>query len=306
MNFNFIKFHKIYYLFSGLLVVGSIVALIMFGLKFSIDFKGGSILELEFQNVRPTNQIIQDKIKDLNLGEVILQPTGEKGLILRTKEIDESTHQALKNKLSEPSPFTEKSFETVGPLIGQELAQKTWKVIILSLIAMLIYIALAFRKVKKPISSWQYGLFSVLALAHNVLVPMGVFAVLGRYNNVEVGVPFVVALLTIVGYSINDTVVVFDRIRENLLKRASENFEEVVNISLNQTFGRSINTVLTVLFSLVVIYFFGGETLKYFVLTMIIGIAVGAYTSVFIASPLLVTWWKRKFKRVDPVRSSHL
>lgn len=299
MHFDFVKFRKIYYIFSGLLVLGSITALVMFGLKFGIDFKGGSILEVDFQNTRPTNQTIQDKIKDLNLGEVTLQPTGEKGLILRTKEIDEATHQKIIEKINEISPITEKRFETVGPLIGQELAQKTWKVIILSLLAMLIYIALAFRKVKKPISSWQYGLFSILGLVHNVLVPIGVFAVLGKYYNVEIGVPFIVALLTIVGYSINDTVVVFDRVRENLLRRASENFEEVVNISINQTFGRSINTVLTVLFSLVAIYFFGGDTLKYFVLAMIIGIAVGAYSSVFIAAPFLVTWWKRKLNRVD-------
>ncbi len=296
MNFNFIKFRKIYYIFSGVLVIGSLTALIIFGLKPGIDFIGGSITEVEFQNDRPTNQLIQDKLKDLNLGEITLQPAGEKGLILRTKEIDESTHQALKNKLFELSPFTEKSFETVGPLIGQELTQKTWQVIVLSLLAMLIYIALAFRRVKRPISSWQYGFLSILGLVHNVLIPIGVFAVLGRYYNVEIGIPFVVALLTVVGYSINDTIVVFDRVRENLLKRASENFEETVNISVNQTFGRSINTVLTVLFTLIAIYFFGGETLKYFTLAMIIGITVGAYSSIFIASPLLVTWWKRKIK----------
>jgi preprotein translocase subunit SecF len=299
MQFNFIKYRRIYYIFSAILVIGSLVVLVMFGLKLGIDFIGGTIMEVDFQGTRPENQIIREKIKDLNLGEITLQPTGENGLILRMKEIDESTHQQLKDKLAEFSPIIEKRFETIGPLIGRELTQKTWQVIILSLLAMLVYIALAFRKVKRPVASWQYGILSIVGLIHNVLIPIGVFAVLGRYYNIEIGIPFVVALLTIVGYSINDTVVVFDRIRENLLKRASESFDEVVNISINQTFGRSVNTVLTVLFTLTAIYFFGGETLKYFALAMIIGIAVGAYASVFICSPLLVSWWRKKQGKIS-------
>jgi len=296
MKFNFLKFRVIYFTFSSILVLASITALVLFGLKSGIDFKGGSIYEIDFQSNRPTNQIIQEKIKDLNLGEVQIQPTGKNGIIIRTKEIDESTHQLLKSKLNELSPITEKRFEVIGPLIGQELSQKTWKVILLSLLAMLVYIAIAFKKVKRPISSWQYGILSIIGLVHNVLIPMGVFAVLGKYNNVEIGIPFVVALLTIIGYSINDIVVVFDRIRENLIRKSAENFEDVVNISINQTFGRSVNTVMTVLISLFAIYFWGGETLKYFSLTMIIGIGVGAYTSICIAAPLLVFWWKRKQK----------
>lgn len=292
---NFVRYRKLYYLISIILVLSSLAAVFRFGLKMGIEFTGGTLIELQFAG-RPANQEIQDKLAKLNLGEILVQPTGEKGVFLRLKEIDEATHQQVLKELSPSSSVsetggpTEMSFESIGPTIGRELEQKTGVAIILALLAITIYIAFAFRKVSGRVNSFQYGLASLVALFHDVIVPIGVFAVLGKLYNMEITISFVAALLTILGFSVHDTIVVFDRIRENLLKRSSLSFEEVVNQSLNQTLGRSINTVLTVLFTLLAIFFFGGESLRDFSLALIIGITSGAYSSIFIASPLLVSW----------------
>jgi len=292
MQFNFTKYSKIYYIISGILIVASIVSLFMFGLKFGIEFIGGSNMQVEFQNQRPSNEEIQNALKSFDLGEITIQPTGEKGAILQFKGVDEATHQQILAELNKSTPAAEKSFQYIGPSIGQELRNKTELAIFLALVAITLYIAFAFRKVSKPVSSWKYGIASLIALVHDVLVPLGIFSILGRFYNIEITVPIVAALLTILGFSVHDTIVIFDRIRENILRRGMGQFEETVNWSLNQTLGRSISTVLTVEFVLVSIYFLGGETLKYFALTLIIGITSGAYSSIFIASPLLVSWYK--------------
>ena len=289
---NFVKYRKLYYSLSVILIILSLLAIWRFGLKLGIEFTGGTLMELRFENSF-SNQEIQDKLAKLNLGEVLIQPTGEKGVFLRLKEIDEATHQQILTELGSPQ---EMSFESIGPTIGQELEQKTGLAVVLALLAITVYIAFAFRKVSGRVSSFQYGLASLIALFHDVLVPIGIFAALGHFFQIEITISFVAALLTVLGFSVHDTIVVFDRIRENLLKRSSLSFEEVVDQSLNQTLGRSINTVLTVLFTLLAIFFFGGETLKDFSLALIIGITSGAYSSIFIASPLLVSWqsWGRK------------
>jgi len=292
MNIPFLKYTKVYYIFSGVLILASLISLLIFGLRFSIDFSGGSILEVNFEN-RPENQIIQEKLKDLNLGEMVVQPTGEKGVIMRMKEIDEDIHQQIISRLQEIQPkIEEKRFESIGPVIGKELRQKTIILIIVSLAALLIYITIAFRKISRPLSSWQYGIISIIALFFDVLIPVGVFAFLGKLYNVQFSIPIVIALLTLLGYTINDKVVVFDRVRENLLKTKGGDFNACVNQSLNQILVRSISTGSCTLLVLLAIFFFGGETLKYFSLTLIIGIIVGTYSSLFLASPLLVSWQK--------------
>jgi len=292
MNLPFVKYYKIHYLFTGILVVASIVLLLMFGLNLGIDFLGGTIWEVEFEN-RPANLVIQEKLNKFNLGEVTIQPTGEKGVILRLKSIDEDTHQQILSALGEISKVQEKRFESIGPTIGKELRQKTLLLIIVSLISLLIYIAVAFRKLKWPIAGWQYGLVSIITLAVDVLIPFLVLILLGKLYNVQFNIPIVAALLTILGYTINDKVIVFDRVRENLLKTRIESFAETVNQSLNQIIGRSLSTGSCTLLVLFTLFFFGGETLKYFSLTLIIGIIVGTYTSLFIASSLLVSWSRR-------------
>jgi preprotein translocase subunit SecF len=289
MPVNFLKYSKIYFIFSGILIIAAIVCLFIFGLKPGIDFTGGSILEVEYKEARPSNQQIKEVLAELDLGEIYIQPTGEKGVILRMKDIGEDAHQKVLEKLKGAE---ELRFESIGPVIGRELKDKTKIVVILSLLAIVSYIALVFRKVSRPIASWQYGLSSLLALFHDILIPLGIFSLLGKFYGIQITIPVVVALLTVLGYSINNTVVVFDRIRENLLKRVGEKYEETVNISLSQTLTRSLNTSLTTLFVLVAIFFFGGETLKYFALALIIGIVAGTYSSLFLASPVLVKWLK--------------
>lgn len=296
MYIDFLKYRKIYYIFSGILLISSLISVLAFGLKLGIDFTGGSIMELEFQDGPPSNEIIEKKLVDLNLGEVVLQPTGERGMILRLKHIDEQTHEAILKRLEGAK---EQSFEAIGPTIGKELTRKTEIAATLALLAIASYIAFAFRRLSYPAKSWQYGIATLIALFHDLLIPLGVFVVLGKFYNVEITIPLVAALLTILGFSVHDTIVVFDRIRENLLKRSSASFEEAVNQSLNQTLVRSINTVLTVLLTLFALYFFGGESLKYFALALIVGIISGAYSSIFIASPLIVSWvkWKEGGRR---------
>lgn len=300
MQFNFTKYSVIYYIFSGLLIIATIVSLSMFGLKFGIEFVGGSNMEVTFQKIQ-TSDAIQTALKSFNLGEITVQPTGVTGDILQFKGVDEATHQQILTALNKLTPTTEKSFEYIGPSIGQELRNKTELAIVLALVAITLYIAFAFRKVSRPVSSWKYGITSLIALFHDVLIPIGIFSVLGHFYNVEITIPIVAALLTILGFSVHDTIVIFDRIRENILRRGMGQFEDTVNWSLTQTLGRSISTVVTVEFVLVSLYFLGGETLKYFALTLIIGITSGAYSSIFIASPLLVSWYKwsahRELKR---------
>jgi preprotein translocase subunit SecF len=294
MKFDFLKYRKIYYIFSGILIIASLVSLFAFGLKSGIDFTGGSIMELSFKDNRPSNQEIEATLAQFNLGEVVVQPTGATGVIIRLKEINEETHQAI---LAKFPGATEINFEFIGPSVGRELKQTTMKALFLALIAIVCYIAFAFRQISQPVPSWQYGLATLVALFHDILIPLGVFAYLGEFYKIEITIPIIAALLTILGYSVHNNIVIFDRIRENLLRRGSQTFEETVNFSLNQTLGRSINTVLTVLFVVISIFFFGGETLKYFSLALIIGISFGTYSSILISSPLIVTWYKGHQKK---------
>ena len=309
MNISFVKYRKICFIFSGILLAGSLVCLIIFGLKLGIDFTGGSILELEFKTARPTNQEIRESLKEFNLGEIYIQPADEKGLILRMKDISEDVHQQIIQKLKGPTSggypgeLEEKRFESIGPVIGQELKEKAKLLIAISLLSIVFYIAIAFRKVQKPLSSWQYGIASLLILSHDILIPLGVFALLGKFYQIQLTIPIICALLTVVGYAINNVVVVYDRLRENLLRGVFRDFvlefETAANKSINQTLTRQLNTSLTTLFPLIAIFFLGGETLKYFALTLILGITAGTYSSIFLATPILVSWLKWRGQKKD-------
>jgi len=292
-----VKHRKIWYTFSTLLVLASLFAIFYFGLNLSIDFTGGSLLEIEYGNSRPDTAIIQNKISELNLGNISLQPTGDRGLIIRLKNISEEEHQLLLKTLSSTGSFNEIHFDSIGPTIGSELRQKSWMAIVLVAIMIIFYITFAFRKVSKPVSSFKYGLMAVVALIHDITAPIGVFAVLGKYFGAQIDILFVTAILTVLGFSVHDTIVVFDRIRENLRKNIGTDFENTVGLSINQTITRSINTSLTVIFVLLALFFFGGETIKYFSLALIIGVFFGTYSSIFLASPLLVTLYKFQNKK---------
>lgn len=308
---SIIKQRKIWFILSGTLFTASIIVFALWGLDLGIDFTGGSLLEIEFLTQRPSNQDIISSLSSLNLGNVIVQPIGEKGVILRFKEIDEETHQKIINTLKETFKQTvageegvvfelkvleEERFDSIGPTIGQELKEKTIWAIIFANIAIILYIAWAFRKVSKPVASWKFGVVAVVALVHDITITVGIFAILGKFYGLEINAPFIAALLTILGYSVNDTIVVLDRTRENLIHHLGEDFEKIVELSVNQTLARSINTSLTVLLTLFAILIFGGQTIRDFALALIIGISIGTYSSIFLASPLLVVWEKFRLK----------
>ena len=291
---DIISKRKIYYTISGVAIILSVAALTLWGLQLGIDFKGGSILEVNY-STRPDLNSVSDSLKPLKLSDLKISPLGSNGASLRFGETDEAAHQnivkilaaeAEKNKIQ----IDERRFSSIGPTIGAELKQKSIKAIIIVLLGISLYIAWAFRKVSIPISSWRYGVVTLIALFHDLIIPIGLFAYLGRFYGVEVGANFIVALLVILGFSVHDTIVVFDRIRENLKRYAEMNFMLLVNQSIGETFVRSINTSLTVLLTLAALYVFGGESLKYFVLALMVGIFSGTYSSIFIAAPLLITW----------------
>ncbi len=282
---------KIYYTISAILIVASIIAILLWGLKFGIDFKGGSILEIAYpDNKRPeTNQII-DSLQPLKLNDLRVSPVGDNGVNFRFRETDEATHQEIVKILG--GNVEERRFSSIGPTIGTELKQNSIKAIIMVLLGISLYIAWAFRKVSRPLNSWRYGVVTLAALFHDLIIPIGLFAFLGHFYGVEVGTNFIVALLVILGFSVHDTIVVFDRIRENLKRYASLDFVPLVNQSVNETLVRSVSTSFTVLLTLLALYVFGGESLRYFILALMVGIFFGTYSSIFIASPLLVSWSK--------------
>ena len=303
-----VRIRKFSYIFSIILVAASIVSLAFYGLKFGIDFTGGSLIEAQFDPTgggRPDINIVRQKMEALDFGQVVIQPAGEVGFSIRTRELSTDERQKITAELLGLGKIKDVSANTIGPTIGQELRSRSIWAMALVLIAIILYIAFAFRKVSRPISSWFYGIFAVVALFHDVFIPLGVFSLLGHFKGVEVNTLFVTAILTVLGFSVHDTIVVFDRIRENLTlaKPASpagrkETFEETVGKSLNQTITRSINTSLTVLIVLTALFFLGAEATKYFALALIIGIVAGTYSSIFIASPLLVTWNNYREKKI--------
>lgn len=289
------KTYKIMFWFSILLATTAVVVTFTFGLNLGVDFKGGSVLELEFVKGRPEIETVQKSLADFK--DLSMASSGTNGLIIRTGELSEQNHQVILNKLKttfSTSGLEERKFDSVGPLIGNELKNKSITAIILVLLGVIIYIAVVFRKLSRVLPGWAMGLAAIVALAHDVVIPTGVFALLGHFYGVEISAVFVAAALTVLGYSVSDTVVIFDRVRENVLRGGSkEGFGVVVHRSIMQTLTRSLNTTFTTLLSLIAIYLFGGESIKYFSLALIIGIFLGAYSSIFVASPLLV-WWSQR------------
>lgn len=300
MKLKIIQNRKYYYIVSIILFVIAVVALIAWGLKPGLDFTGGSMMELNFEKNRPHITEVVEVVKPLNLGEVKIQTAGENEMLFRFKNVDQPTHQKLLDTITEKykeSNVKELRFESVGPSVGAEMANKAWIAIIVTVICIVLYIAYAFRKVSRPVVSWKYGLAAVVALLHDIIIVSGLFAILGKFMGVEVDALFITALLTVLGFSVHDTIVVFDRTRENLSKHYSADFEGVVNDSVNQTLSRSINTSVSTLIVLFSLFFLGGETIRYFVLALIVGISVGTYSSIFVASPLIVDWFRFDKKR---------
>jgi len=296
MEIPFIKFKKIFYIIFLTLVIVSLFMIFRFGFNLGIDFLGGSIIELSFEN-RPTNQQIKEKLTNLELGELIIQPRGDTEVVIKTKEIDSEVHSKIIVQLKELSSVKEISFESIGPVIGKEIRDKTIILVIVALITILLYISIAFIKVQRPLSSWQYAIISIVAMVFDILITLGALSFLGKQYGVQFNIPIITALLTVIGYTINDKVIIFDRVRENLIKLTRDEFDEIVNKSINETMMRSMSTGISTLLVLFAIFFFGGETLKYFSLVLIIGIIIGTFSSIFLAAPLLTTWYKWGVKK---------
>lgn len=297
-----IKHKKIFIGISIALVVLSIVSLFVFGLKIGIDFKGGALTEVVYKDARPDQISLNSALEALNFGSVLLQPTGDMGFIVKSRDLNEAEHDLLLKTLSQDGKnvLEEKSFNSIGPSVGKELAKKAIIAVILVSLGIIFFIAYAFRKVSKPVSSWKYGFMAIISLLHDVIIPIGLFTFLSHYYGAEVDTLFVVAALTILGLSVSDTIVIFDRIRENLRNRVETSFNETVGKSLEQSYVRSICTSLTVILVLLCLFFFGPASTKYFALMLTAGMFFGTYSSIFLASPLLVLveeWQTKKKSR---------
>ena len=286
---------KIFYIISVVLIVGSFLATFAYGLNFGIDFKGGAILEVSYVDARPTSEEIKMELDKLNIGSYILTPSGDKSFILKTRDITPAEKTTILNIFSKnnSTQITEERFNSVGPIVGNELKNKAYLAVLVVMICIVLFITFAFRKVSFPVSSWKYGLATIVALAHDVIIPTGIFVVWSHFRGGEIDLLFITALLAILGYSVHDTIVVFDRVRENLRishdTRSKSTFLETVGASVSQTFSRSINTSLTIFLALLALYFIGGESTRNFAFVLLIGVVAGTYSSIFIASPLLVT-----------------
>ena len=289
---NLIEYRNWFFALSLLVIIPGIITLSTWGLKLGIDFAGGTLWEIKFEK-----EVNDTQIKSFLTGEGVefssVAETQSNSFLIRLKVSDETKINDLKSKLGSTFGTTEDvRLETVGPVISRELTQKAFLAVALSIIGIVVYITWAFRHLPKPASSIIFGICTIIALIHDVIVVVGIFAVLGHFFQIEVDALFITALLTVIGFSVHDTIVVFDRIRENLKKFDDVPFEEVVNHSLVQTLGRSLSTSLTVVFVLLALFLFGGQTIKTFVLALLIGIISGTYSSIFNASPLLVVWNK--------------
>lgn len=284
----------------------SIGAMIKYGFNFGIDFKGGTITQVSYQATstnlvtaataaRPSQEEVKAKLDTLSLGNYVLQPTGDKGFVLRTRELSEQEKNQVLTALSlnNARPVTLENYNSIGPVVGNELRRKSLTAIAVVILCIVLFVTYAFRKVSEPVSSWKFGVATIIALLHDVIIPTGFFIIYIHFYGGEIDVLFVSAILAILGYSVHDTIVVFDRVREHLRlnreERRKEDFTTTVGKSVSETFGRSINTSLTIFLVLVALYVFGGVTTQHFALVLLMGIIVGTYSSIFVASPLLVT-----------------
>lgn len=291
--------YKIMFVFSLVMFVAAVGAIAVYGLNFGVDFKGGSVLRIEFQNNTPPIEEIRQvllEVDELKNKEVNINLAGDKEAIIRTDVLSEGEHQKVLAVLSyrfSGAGLVEKQFDSVGPTVGEELRNKSLVAIIIVLGAIMVYLAIVFRKLSGTLSLWVMNAATVIALLHDIVIPLGVFAVLGHFLGVQISAIFVAAILTILGYTVSDKVVIFDRVRENILRGSKEDLGVIVHKSVMQTLVRSINNTLTVLLSSVAIFLFGGESIRYFALALILGVTLGAYSSIFVASPLLVWVSKR-------------
>ncbi|MDI6734027.1 MAG: protein translocase subunit SecF [Patescibacteria group bacterium] len=300
--FDLIGKRNIFFVFSGIILTVAVVFIIIFGFNPAIDLTGGTEWHIGFKPFTASSalvapeEIIKSVLSDSTRSiEASVKSVSDGSFIIRLPAIDEKNHQSFVATLKGLGEFEEKSFSSIGPTIGSELRRKSIWAIILVLVGISLYIAWAFRKVSQPVKSWKYGVVTLLTLVHDVCIPAGLLALLGELKGIEIDTNFIVALLVVMGFSVHDTIVVFDRIRENLLlRRGRSTLAEIINFSVNETFVRSINTSLTLIFVLLALLLVGPASLFYFVLTILVGTVFGTYSSIFVASPLLFLWSRKR------------
>lgn len=296
---DIIKYKKIYFAISLLVIIPGLISLILWGLNLSIDFTGGSRLTLTYPNKVSTQQVSQVRSGlSSQKAKIYEVTTSSSQIFARTSDMTQAQDTSFINSLKAQNPNVKQDeFETIGPTIGKETTINAVKAVGLSALMIVLYISYIFRKVPRPASSIRFGVSTIIALLHDVLVVLGVFSLLGHFFRVEVDSLFITAVLTVIGFSVHDTIVVFDRIRENLTKYGSSSFSKVVNDSILQTLGRSLNTSLTVVLVLFALLIFGGESIRWFVVALLVGVISGTYSSIFNAAPILVVWHELSQKR---------
>lgn len=296
---NIIKTFKFWFGLSGLMIVVGLVAMFTYGYRTGIDFAGGTILELELSEpkdatILDARPIIINTYKEVVNLDIAAQSEGDNRYFVRSAQIDNAQKNSIISVLQNSfNKVNELKFETVDPTIGSDVVRKAVLALILAVFGILMYVAYAFRKVPGQVSSWRFGGAAIVALVHDVVILLGMYAIVSRFWGAEIDSMFITALLTLLGFSVHDTIVTFDRVRENLRRRSGEDLKIIINDSIIQTIVRSINTSFTLFLVLVAMFFFGGPTIKFFTLAMIIGVVVGTYSSIFIASPLLLIGYKK-------------
>lgn len=285
---------KWWFIISAIVILPGILSLIFWGLNFGIDFKGGTLYEIKAKKSGVKVEEIKEVLKPLNLLDLNIISTGSSTFLIKTTPIEKETVDKINATLTQKiGEIEEVRYENIGPIVGSDLKRKAIWAISLACIGIILYIAWAFRNIPKPQSSFKFGLSAIFALIHDILVVLGVFSIVGHFLGYEVDAYFITALLTVLGFSVHDTIVVFDRIRENLRKLPGIDFETTANESIIQTLGRSINTSLTVILTLLALFLLGGQSIRPFIFALLIGITTGTYSSIFNATPLLVIWQRR-------------
>lgn len=284
---------KLWFFISFLILAIGIIFLAIYELPLGIDFKGGAQSELSFSEP-VAETALRNKVSSYEeVQGLVLSKTGESSYILRTLPITDEQHQKILEKITNDfGTVTEDQYQLVGPSVSQDLTRKAILAVVLASIFIILFLAYSFRGVSNPVSSWRFGTVAVVALLHDLIITIGVFAAIAHYKHFEVDASFITALLTVMGFSVHDTIVVFDRVRENLQRHKDDglSFERIADISLSQTLNRSISTSLTVVFTLGALLILGGESIRAFVTTLLVGVIIGTYSSIFTATPLLAVW----------------
>lgn len=298
---NIAVHRAVYFWITGLILAAAVGAIFYFGLPLGIDFTGGSLMQISYPSGVPALADIQKEIAVVPLGTVSIRTSGANAVSIRTRTLTPEEHSAILTVLSQNASTTELSYTSIGPTLGSQFANKALWAILAVVLAIILYIAFAFRKVSRPVPSWGYGLTVIAILVHDLIIPAGFFAILAHFTGAEVDALFVTALLALLGYSVNDTIIIFDRIREHLAlnekTNVKEEFEQTVGKSISETMTRSINTSLTVVLALLTLALLGASATRVFALVMLVGVIAGTYSSILLAAPLLIPLAKKFTKR---------